>query len=128
MAVQKRNDELADLLGADFVRSRMPFVAHNGVGGFWDGAFNVADNTAITLLGSSNPYRVTGWLRYSVVAVPNVGVGIYNASEAGLGDTVELFNDGDTVVELTVNVAGAVDVQRTAGTETVKLKLRLDWI
>src|SRR5262245_10551798 len=126
MAVQRRNDELVNLLEADFQRTKMPIVVHNGIGGFWDHALTFSDSTALTIFGATRPYRVTEILCYTVVAA-----GDTRASSTGavvLDDSAELFNDGDTILVLSVDADGAVTLQRTTGSQTLRVKLRLDWV
>lgn len=126
MAIQKRNDELINLLEADFLRSKMPLVAHNGIGGFWDNALTIASGTTITVFSGTSPYRVTELLGYSVVTAGDSRAA--NTGAVILNDSAELFNDGDTILVLRVTAAGGVELQRTAGAQTLKVKLRLDWI
>lgn len=128
MAVQIRNDELIDILSADFLRCRLPLAVYDTFGGFMEINLAAVDDTTITLLGASNPFAVTAILRTQAVCATSGGAtGVSDGNTTPSG-SLELYNDGDTIIELRVTAAGAVEVQRIGGAATVNLKLRLDWI
>ena len=125
MATQIRNNEMVDVLSADFLRNTMPLVIHNGVGGFYEHAFMLG-GTALTLVSSSSPYVVTEVLYYVAVVAGNTVAATTGTIEPD--SSAEIFSDADAVIELRVTAAGAIEIERTAGTVTLNVKLRLDWI
>lgn len=127
MAVNKRNDELVDMLTADFLRNKMPIVCYGTVGGFWDGDLSISSDTTITLLGGGTDYSVVRGIRFWSITYGAAGFTVTDNTVVPSALT-ELHNDGTNVVEIRVTAAGAIEVQRTAGTATIAVKMRIEWL
>lgn len=128
MAVQIRNDELIDILSADFLRCQMPLAVYDAFGGFMEINLTGVNDTTITVISATSLFVVTAILRAQAVCMTSGGATGTSDGSAAPGSSLELYNDGDTIIELRVAAGGAVEVQRIGGEATVNVRLRMDWI
>lgn len=92
--------------------------------GTW--TINVTSGTAITVI-ANGAGDVGDILFYDVICDPSSGITGAGGGTMTPGTNQDLFNDGGNICQLQCNADGSVTVQRTAGTLTYVVSLRLFW-
>lgn len=128
MAIQERNDELVDILSADFVRNKLPSFVYGQIGGRADYSLDNVAGTAISLIPDAAAYDVKQFLYYRAVVVTSSAVRFTVEGNVGTNATSDLYNSGSDILRLTVASSGAVSIARAGGTLTYDLQLHLEWI
>lgn len=127
MAIQKRNDELVDILSSDFLRKRLPLAVITQYGGMINMTLELLDGTTVVIV-DLNLFDAVGLLHYSADVSAPTGDSRSVAGMIGQNESINLFDVSGDTVQLRVTVSGQVELQRTAGTETYNIALRLHWI
>lgn len=92
--------------------------------GTW--TINVTSGTAITVI-ANGAGDVGDILFYDFICDPSSGTTGSGGGTMTPGTNQDLFNDGGNICQLQCNADGSVTVQRTAGTLTYVVSLRLFW-
>lgn len=127
MAVQKRNDELVDILSADFLRKRYPLTATDRFGGMIEMTVEMDNSTTITII-DTNIFDPVDLLHYSTDVAADSGDSRSIMGMLAQGESINLFDVSGETVQLRLTSGGAVELQRTAGTLTYAIVLRLRWL
>lgn len=127
MAIQERNQEMVELLSADFVRNQAPGSILADVGGWRVVSRADIGATAVVLLpdGANNVlYRLRAnyVLRLSSGAVGGGAADVNNNANANI------YDSGGETYNLRVNADGSVDIRRTAGSTTARMIAELIWL
>lgn len=127
MAIQERNQEMVELLSADFVRNQAPGSIVADVGGWRIVARANIGATAVVLLpdGANDAlYRV----RASFVIRLSSGAASSGAVDVANSGNANVYDSGGETYNLRVNADGSVDVRRTAGSTTARIIVEMIWL
>lgn len=130
MTTQINNNEMTNLLDVQFVRKRLPVTVYDPVNlaGFGEYAYSSVGTTAVVIIPDGS-YDVRELVRYTVVVSEMTDTGVNSATgQLAPGATVAIYTDGVDTCTLRCNSDGSVDILRTAGAQTFRVKLRLDWL
>lgn len=127
MAVQKRNDELVDILSADFVRKRYPVAIAGEGGGALDVHLDIEDGTTITVVDGTL-FGEPDLLRYDADVIADSADSRSAWGMLAQGESINLFDVSGETVQLRLTSSGNVELQRTAGANVYGVVLRLRWI
>ena len=127
MAVQKRNDEMINLLEADFLRKRFPLVIYGSFSGWgiWEIQFSTDDIVYILPAGD---YAPTACLQFRCLSTTTDADFYANTDVLLLDDDGLLYENGEVTVAIRVLADGSIEAERTLGAETINVRLHMDWI
>lgn len=128
MAIQERNQELVNLLSADFLRNKLPFAVAGTVGHYAELEFSGIDSTTPQLLVPNGPGDVTALIYFTII-VKEAGGGSAAAQGAIPGTvlTIEnIYNIGGNSLLLYSLGDGSIAVVPVVGTYDLSISLR--WI
>lgn len=127
MAVQQRNSEMVELLSADFLNKKMPYSLIGSFGGIGALELNNVVGTTITILDGS-VLGTIDVLNYAADVISSDNTSVSISGILVVSESVNLYNDGSSVLQLRLTAGGSVEIQRTAGTDEFDVQLRISWI
>lgn len=127
MAIQKRNDELVDLLSSDFQRTTYPVAVTSRFGSSIDMLVELENSTTVTILDTDffDPVHL---LHYDVDVAADSSISRSTFGTLAQNEGVNLFDVGGETVQLRVTAGGKIELQRTAGTIWYSVVLHLHWL
>lgn len=128
MAIQKRNDELVNLLSADFLRKQYPLTATDGrFGGMIEMTIELENSTTITII-DADLFDPVDILHYDIDVAADSGISKSTFGTLAQNESINLFDVSGETVQLRMTADGDVELQRTAGTLSYAIVLRLRWM
>lgn len=127
MAIQQRNSEMVELLSADFLNKKMPYSIIGNFGGIGALELNNVADTTITILDST-VLGTVDILHFTSDVISSDNNSVSLSGILAISESVNLYNDGSSILQLRLTSGGSVEIQRTAGTDEFDVKLSISWV